>query len=102
VGEWCLYGQQPLLITDIDDCGLGDYVLKVIGIIKAVHINQAIPILHWEELERVLKEVGYYVFVRGDVHSLFEFQINKSIGPPRQTRQEAVMESIIKLGEEIK
>ncbi len=99
-GEWCIWGEETLLIIDIDNCGLGDYVLKTPTM--NVHINQVVPILPWETIERVLIEVGYSL----DLHARFSCQIHppgvvnswSKGGVWANTRQEAVMLAVIELG----
>lgn len=67
-----------------------------------------IPILHWEEIERVLEEVAYRPVVQakwvgGDCYCYIlkdENLVGKVIDA--NTRQEAVMKAVIALGKEMK
>ena len=106
VGEW-------YLTPDDEVRCIGDELdLESIPIV--VDLNPAyIPILHWEEIERVLEGVGYYVDTRkltpyGCGHKELSVSEIYLINSPDfisdgkgESRQEAVMQAVIKLGEEI-
>lgn len=58
-----------------------------------------IPILHWEEIERVLERVGYPLSIEKYGCDIYRGEIvAHSIA---KSRQSAVMKAVIKLGEEI-
>jgi len=106
-GEWCVLWDKAVLIYRTYD----DKVIVNLG--QPEHrAKNVIPILHWEEIERVLEGVGYYLklnhydqengsaFVaRFDREKTNEFLPEHEV--PCKSRQEVVMRAVIKLGEEL-
>jgi len=77
-------------------------------------LSKCIPILHWEEIERVLEGVGYIVHVDKQhcsitrprrlgmgTHEYVSWQRLNKIRITSKSRQQAVMRAVIKLGEQI-
>ncbi len=100
VGDYCLWGEAVLLITDVDD-----YILYISGIdmIEAVNVNQVIPILEWEVIEGILEKGGYASIIhehKEGYHAGF-YMIEKVTGEEYgKSRQEAVMKAVIELGKD--
>lgn len=104
VGEWCLLcGKQAanselFLVSDKDDI---DYV-------SSIALGETVPILPWEEIERVLEKNGYKVSIvkeigKDDAICNISIQytcdviIRDTFG---NSRQKAVMKAVIALGKE--
>ncbi len=91
VGEWCMNNKflkgSPLIITK-GNCPDPKYYT---------------PILEWEEIERVLKKVGYKLKIRetsqGEYFALIKGQTE--VGGIGKSRQQAVMRAVIELGKEL-
>ena len=105
-GEYCLWGQAVLLITDVND-----FILSVSGIkeICRVNVNQVVPILPWQEIKRVLEGMGYIVKVRDQKDFGKEYRYNCGIytdklgvGASAPTCQEATMLAVDRLAKELK
>lgn len=94
---WILPSQEIMCMVDRPEiCGDGIVIPQ----------KDLIPILHWEEIERVLEGVGYWVKVdpyggnRAMIGSLPKhYQVENWVNG--KCRQEAVMKAVIKLGEKI-
>lgn len=100
VGEWFLYPKNLLgdmqLVTSVEL-----YHLHAWGEDFEISFKGLIPILHWEEIERVLEGMGYSVSVYRDCCSISKGN-TPLVEADGKSRQEAVMRAVIKLGEEIK
>jgi len=69
---------------------------------KSAKRDEYIPILHWEEIERVLESVGYNILIGYRTEQGYFCQIvgGKRADAWGKSRQEAVMKAVIKLGED--
>lgn len=101
-GQWCMWGGAILLVT-----GVNDYRLSVsgVGIIEEINVNQVIPILPWEDIQRILEEIGYNpYFERHPILNILEYppwfaeiqiptkhECYDIIRGESNTRQEAIM-----------
>jgi len=116
VGEWCTKEDSLYLVT-------GYWINKVTGNLSLlVHVNgyeiielqgrNCIPILEWEEIERVLEKAGYILSIRDDINpetvskNGFQCTIEKGFDFPifsgyGKIRQSAVMKAVLELGKEI-
>jgi len=111
-GEWCLVKDEieigvfkPHLISMVHGESLYSYEAW-----RQNHwyISEVIPILHWERLERILEEMGYWPEITrriyGSEGAKSHCKIDKNgkfmVAAWAEIRQEAVMEAIIKLAEE--
>jgi len=114
VGEWCLWKKHPHLVLEPEgqDNWFTIYVDKDEAYYHrlVVPLKRCIPLLHWEKLEGILEDLGYFLEVEKIGCEDCECLILKGTGDPDteciavgrgKTRQEAVMRAIIKLGEEI-
>lgn len=99
VGEW-FFMDNPLFPTPHIVC---EHMNK-----NPDDLEYYIPILPWEEIEKVLEKVGYFLsIVRDNIRGLWFVGIDKHyIYEGHQGngkfRQEAVMLAVIKLGRELK
>ena len=101
VGEWMMWGSNELEL--ICQHNLGE-------IKNSKHKAEIVPILEWEEIERVLKKAGYQLFIKGFYNRIqcHIFEGDESFVAPivvieerNITRQEAVMQAVIELGKEL-
>lgn len=114
VGEWCIVSGKVHLITYV----AGNYFEYAIGnnygICARKDWKNVIPILHWEEIERVLEAIEYYMIVShqlecptGVKHGYYctlwhkSWSDDKEIDYIGKSRQEAVMRSVIALAKEL-
>jgi len=94
VGEWFLDAVSgEIFLIDRDDVKDDSDCLH----------GYVIPILHWEEIERVLEGMGYELEVRMRECAISLQQSGDCVVlVGAESRQSAVMKAVIKLGEEIK
>jgi len=110
-GDWFLAGKDVGIVIDNYEVnpnvfrGIGIYPDAKKGIINWLYIHQVIPVPHWEKLEKILEKFGYFLDVDYDYHAPFCCEICDSkkqnlsiVFGYGNTRQEAVMEAIIRLG----
>jgi len=118
-GEWFIYKKRIYLLTDIREKGkfLGHFVYDdTYGLHR--EIGEVTPLLHWEKLEKIMEGLGYSIhigcvgdmenwhwkpkeFYKARLDQKFCYIPKNEILTIADTRQEAVMRAIIKLGEEI-
>jgi len=107
VGEWFLYGTKTLgLITDVR----GGQWISVPHYEHELHKDNGTPILHWEEIERVLEKAGCTFRLSdfgmvGDYNYRFEIWAKNGaiqVSKITKTRQEAVMKAVLELGKTLK
>lgn len=105
---WVHYREiKPELVQDSEMCSTLSASME--------HGTSAIPILPWEEIERVLEGVGYYLQMNKPLDVYIkkgEMKVGCSIYQigrddfirfaQAKSRQEAVMKAVIKLGENLK
>lgn len=99
------------------------YIIEATDIIKLIpegggmELGKKIPILHWEEIERVLDKIGYKLKLKEGLPECrwrctlhketcinggrVGWQVSPSAIGWAKSRQEAVMRSVIQLGKEI-
>lgn len=97
------------LITEVDKTFVW-FAMTVGGYGTAKHtdLHNWIPLLHWERIERVLEEMGYYLKIwdteNTKIGSGYYVVIGEKKSPITEdlgkTRQEAVMKAVIELEKE--
>ena len=122
VGEWCIIdGSISLIIGFLDDGRLEVRRAKNTDPVYIRREHKALtPILPWEEIERVLEEAGYRLWVDRDwinqkYYCKIAFRDKKLWEEGKQwnwdilverregkSRQEAVMKAVIELGKKLK
>lgn len=122
-GDWCIVlgysnavGLIGLIEKDINVSGLA-YVECNVFIPKFedndwYEREKLVPLLHWEKLEKIMEDLEYELSVYKvantlDAHECFRCEIWEEDNilcayEEADTRQEAVMRAIIRLGEEIR
>ena len=115
VGEWCLYKSRiDLLLQDED--GHWYFGIRRDRLFGELHtlanpvcfygIANLIPLLHWEKLEDILEDLGFFLEVEKIGRKDCKCLILKGSGGPEtecvaagsgKTRQEAVMRAVIEL-----
>jgi len=116
-GYWGLtdYGEAVLIYKNVEQESQKNCPLlantKVYGITACIgpgYHEVGIPILHWEEIERILGELGFAIPF--DFHVTFENKfllvLSDEHGIPKaegtgKTRQEAAQQAVISLGEKL-
>lgn len=101
IGEWCIDTAGELrLISRLDVDGSPQRNTWH----GYEYIDEPIPILHWEEIERVLEGMGYYISFTSDVWANYgvliaqnRHDIDKAVLGKGESRQEAMMRATIQL-----
>ena len=117
VGEWCIHkeGNMPSHITGLfgDEINNSKYMRLILGVNAIeVSIEDYLPILHWEEIEGVLKQAGigfdWFYPADGVEIEMWWKEDNPNQDPcviikliENESRQKAVMKAVIELGKEI-
>lgn len=106
-GEWFLNKQgNPRLMIGFNGYHIEDAENLI------YYPPEIVPILHWEEIERVLEGVGYIIEIETfsftnynpycKIYKKLNFaEIERIVKQSGKSRQEAVMKAVIKLAEEI-
>ena len=94
----------PHLITS--DCCIKEMMDRV-----GYDGNEFIPILHWEEIERVLEKAGYIIKFMKNLSDKVEYTcffnvadkdiLDRPFRGDAKSRQKAIMLSVIELGKEL-
>lgn len=76
-----------------------------LGKVKEVFVKDTIPLLHWEKLEEILKEMGYIINLQYNPKvawwcEIWRNELLLEKVDACQTRQEAVQRAVIELGKE--
>lgn len=104
VGERCIYKNKILLITSFRKEVLEGEVL--FGNISTIIAKESIPILHWEEIERIIKKAGFRIDIcvcrDGYECMIIAGGSKKMANVFANSHQEAVMLGVMKLGEKMK
>lgn len=114
VGEWCLWKDKPYVIYEVEenigpDIGYRDTRIAAPYDFHYVMRKNLTPILHWEKIEEILKQLGYVLTGDswlGDTYNTWIYsEHDKFFGDPLvmcngKTRQLAVMRAVIELGKE--
>jgi len=115
MGEWCIYENNLRLITQVD----ANYIVRLKKVVwgfdeEWMEKSKVIPILHWEKIEKILEKRDYDLYV--DLNETLELYIppeghyakflnyrDRSIWAEGvgKTRQEAVMQAVVRLGEQL-
>lgn len=111
VGEWFLLPKDLLSPFGKIEAFKGVYVISgtlldyidfvARGSKCTIHKQGVIFIPHWEEIERILREVEYVLYEAYSSAGRYMAEINDKYQSFGNSRQEAVMRSVIALGKEI-
>jgi len=117
IGDFFLIGKEMGIVVDEDWVSLhtfkGIYIepKEKRGVVNIFYIEKVVPVLHWEKLEKIMNSLGYCLILEliemydidmydSGFQAVFWEKLSKKDNlcclPVCKTRQEAVMQAIIK------